>query len=221
MKRYHPLGHIVSDGLEKGKVCGMIINDGVRAPKGVLAEAVGLKEFSRLVSNNEMQYFQMKENEPIVCYTKEEIRYCKMNLKNTIYKTNEEYYADDFCFNMSDVLGGRLSFSILGCKYCLNEMRVAAGVYRKTPITESEIQKCRIFTKASIARGAENFYIYIFEPKMFGYYLHNEVGIGNYGINFDTAMHNNFFYEKKIIGFKNADPSYMKEIRENILTWGE
>ncbi len=214
LKRYHPVAHIVRDGW----LSGMILTKGLKPKVGVTADIVDMEHFRDLVTNNEVQFFQMGNCGPVVKYTDEE-RDMMINKYKSKEYSYEEYFKNDFRFNAKDIMRGStyIAVAIVAVKE-YNGMALAYGaLYRPSPFEKYEIRDIKKLSKTSLTRVADNFYTFIGDPiplfKVLPYASYKQ----GFGANYDMMFNmDNIIYNKKVVLFKN--PSQFK-VRQYVDQW--
>ncbi len=218
MKSLHEIGHIVDNS---GQICGMVLGEGIKSPKGVKAKIVNNIEFANLVGANKVQYFELENGVPIVRYTPEELRAVRRS-KCELY--GDEYFANDI----------RFSSAAFSCNH--QTIAVSAGALlesfgtllmmtvfaRVAPFKEEDMNILKKFMQksapSSVNRVAENVYMVTGDPfSLLSFLSSCKHG---YDINFDLMLNlNNINYKRRILGVRPASPDQIQSfVQTSILT---
>lgn len=204
MKAFHPTAHVRSSD---GRIVGMVLDN--ISDKNGPATVVTMPQFTNLVFEDKVQFFQGTPNGVVVEYTPEELKYLKSKRKTPLL--GDDYFNSGVCFfeyDIScinqDVNGVYTAISAIMSMSVLGQVRTIFWLFRGRNYDKAEFNAMRkALSGANISQIASNIILVISNPdKLVEYFTSRQIPFG-------VCMHphdnvDNIYYKAKMPGARPA-----------------
>lgn len=218
MKRYHEAACLVNP---RNEICGFLLFEGdlMNIPLGTKCFPVSKAEFTELVKNDKVQFFNYNERSGNVelSYTQEELKMIKKS--RTLMIDNEhDYFRSDLAFDASILYRKNeyaVGISICAMKTIAGQNTMMTALYRPTGFNGREIMDLEknydfIIPKKSISKVQNLLTVSVDEGSLYNYITYLRINNIPYSINTSRAL----FFDNMI--YKSKQPFAKKTPEETI-----